>query len=93
MQRKGPEASLRPPARLRRHDRLRVRPGDGKAPEKQGISPVPMLLAISASDGSELARYPIAAAPVFNGMAAAGGELLIALENGQMLCMTEESEQ
>ena len=54
---------------------------------------MPMLLAISASDGSELARYPIAAAPVFNGMAAAGGELLIALENGQMLCMTEESEQ
>ena len=45
------------------------------------------LLAISASDGSELARYPISAPPVFDGMAAAGGQLLLSLENGQLLCM------
>jgi hypothetical protein len=63
-------------------------PAPGKAPEKQSVSPMPLLLAISASDGSELARYPIARAPVFNGMAAAGGELLLTLENGQLLCMT-----
>ena len=65
-------------------------PAPGKAPEKQGASPTPLLLAISASDGSELARYPIPAAPVFNGMAAAGGELLLMLENGQLLCMAEK---
>jgi hypothetical protein len=63
-------------------------PAPSKAPEKQSVSPMPLLLAISASDGSELARYPIAAAPVYGGMAAAGGELLLALENGQLLCMT-----
>ena len=65
-------------------------PAPGIAPEKQGISPTPLLLAISAADGKEMARYPIAAAPVFNGMAAAGGELLLVLENGQVLCMTGE---
>ena len=63
-------------------------PAPERAPEKQSVIPTPLLLAISASDGSELARYPIAAAPVFNGMAAAGGELLVALENGQLLSMT-----
>ena len=62
-------------------------PAPGEAPEKQGASPVPLLMAISAADGSELARYPIPAPPVFNGMAAAGGELLLALENGQLLSM------
>jgi len=66
-------------------------PAPGRAPREQGLSPVPLLLAISAADGSELARYRIAAAPVFNGMAAAGGQLLLVLENGQLLCMTEES--
>ena len=65
-------------------------PAPSKTPDKQSVSPMPLLLAISASDGSELARYPIAAAPVFNGMAAAGGELLLALENGQLLCMTRK---
>jgi hypothetical protein len=65
-------------------------PVPGKASDRQSASPVPLLLAISASDGSELARYPIPAAPVFNGMAAAGGELLLALENGQVLCMTSK---
>ena len=63
-------------------------PAPSKAPEKQEVVPTPLLLAISAADGSELARYPLARAPVFNGMAAAGGELLLALENGQLLSMT-----
>ncbi len=65
-------------------------PSPGKAPEKQNASPTPLLLAISASDGTELARHPIPAAPVFNGMAAAEGELYLTLENGQLLCMMEE---
>jgi hypothetical protein len=63
-------------------------PAPGIAPAKQQVSPTPLLLAISAEDGSELARYPIPAAPVFNGIAAAGGELYLVLENGQLLCMT-----
>ncbi|MBL7038169.1 MAG: PQQ-binding-like beta-propeller repeat protein [Pirellulaceae bacterium] len=63
-------------------------PAPGKAPEKQGVSPTPLLLAISASDGAELARYPIPAAPVFNGIAAAGSELFLTLENGRFLCLT-----
>jgi hypothetical protein len=63
-------------------------PAPGIAPAKQQFSATPLLLAISAEDGSELARYPIPAAPVFDGMAAAGGELYLALENGQVLCMT-----
>jgi hypothetical protein len=63
-------------------------PAPGKAPEQQKVSPTPLLLAISAADGAELARYPIPAAPILNGIAAAGGELFLTLENGQLLCMT-----
>jgi hypothetical protein len=62
-------------------------PAPGKAPAGQDVSPTPLLLAISARDGSELARHPLPAAPVFDGMAAARGELYLALENGQVLCM------
>jgi len=65
-------------------------PAPGKAPETQGISPTPLLLAISATDGSELARHPIPAAPVFNGMAAARGGLFLTLETGQLLCMGKD---
>jgi len=46
-----------------------------------------LLLAISASDGTELKRYRLDSAPVFDGMAAANGRLYLALENGQVLCM------
>ena len=53
-----------------------------------GSGSTPLLLAISTSDGSELARYPLAAEPVFNGMAAADGEVFLTLENGQVVCMT-----
>jgi len=60
-------------------------PAPGKAPETQNVSPTPLLLAISASDGSELTRHSIPAAPVFNGMAAAEGELFLTLEDGQLL--------
>ncbi|HIE53449.1 MAG TPA: hypothetical protein EYP85_16985 [Armatimonadetes bacterium] len=46
-----------------------------------------LLMAISAPDGSELARYQLAAPPVFDGMAAANGRLFIAGENGQVICL------
>jgi len=62
-------------------------PAPGKAVAKPGTSGTPLLLALAASDGSELARCPIDAPPVFNGMAAAGGELFLTLKNGQLLCM------
>jgi len=46
-----------------------------------------LLMAVSASDGAELARYPLDSLPVFDGMAAANGRLYLALENGRVLCM------
>jgi len=55
-----------------------------------------LLMAISASDGTELSKYRLDSAPVFDGMAAApasscedksGGRLYLSLENGQVLCM------
>jgi outer membrane protein assembly factor BamB len=48
------------------------------------------LIAISASDGSELARYQLDSMPVFDGMAAAYGRLFISMENGNLLCMSEK---
>jgi len=45
------------------------------------------LLAVSAADGTVLARRELAADPVFDGMAAARGRLYVALENGQMVCL------
>jgi outer membrane protein assembly factor BamB len=46
-----------------------------------------LLLAISPDDGSVLAEMPLPAAPVWDGMAAAGGNLYLALTNGQILCL------
>ena len=45
------------------------------------------LIALSASDGSELAQAPLDASPVFDGMAAAGGRLYIGLTNGRLVCL------
>ncbi|MBL7140969.1 MAG: PQQ-binding-like beta-propeller repeat protein, partial [Planctomycetes bacterium] len=47
------------------------------------------LLAVSTADGSEVGRCRLPAPPVFDGMAAAGGRLLIALENGRLVCLGE----
>ena len=59
--------------------------GDGPqgSNEDQGA----LLIAFSASDGSELARYRLDSAPIFDGMAAADGRLYMSLENGQVFCM------
>jgi outer membrane protein assembly factor BamB/2-polyprenyl-3-methyl-5-hydroxy-6-metoxy-1,4-benzoquinol methylase len=46
-----------------------------------------VLVAISATDGSELARYKLDCAPVFDGMAAADGRLYLSLADGRVLCM------
>ncbi|MCP4258784.1 MAG: PQQ-binding-like beta-propeller repeat protein [Planctomycetes bacterium] len=49
-----------------------------------------VLIAISASDGTELARYHLDSTPVFDGMAAAYGRLYVSMENGNLLCMSEK---
>ncbi len=46
-----------------------------------------VLAAYAASDGEKLAEYKLPAPPVWDGMAAAGGRLLLALEDGTVLCM------
>lgn len=49
-----------------------------------------LLMAISASDGTELAQYQLDSSPVFDGMAAAYGRLYVSMEDGSLLCLTEE---
>ncbi|MDH4239105.1 MAG: PQQ-binding-like beta-propeller repeat protein [Phycisphaerae bacterium] len=51
--------------------------------ENQGA----LLIAFSASDGSELTRYRLDSSPIFDGMAAADGRLYLSLENGHVFCM------
>jgi outer membrane protein assembly factor BamB len=56
-------------------------------PDGRDESQPALLVALSAADGSELARYQLDDSPVFDGMAAAAGRLYIALENGRLVCM------
>ncbi len=53
----------------------------------EGSNREALLLAISASDGTELAKYPLDCPPIFDGMAAAYGRLFISLTDGSLLCM------
>ncbi len=48
-----------------------------------------LLLAISAADGTELARYQLDSSPIFDGMAAANEQLYLSLENGRVVCLGE----
>jgi hypothetical protein len=45
------------------------------------------LLATSTEDGSIRARWPLAAPPVFDGMIAAYGRLLLAATEGKVICL------
>jgi len=54
--------------------------------EAPGRAPAALLLALSASDGAELARYRLDSPPVFDGLAAAGGRLYLATVNGRVAC-------
>jgi outer membrane protein assembly factor BamB len=49
-----------------------------------------ILMAISASDGTELSQYQLDSSPVFDGMAAAYGRLYVSMEDGSLLCLAEE---
>jgi outer membrane protein assembly factor BamB len=51
------------------------------------------VLAVSAADGAKLAGCPIESSPIFDGMAAANGELYLSLENGRVLCLAENSKR
>ncbi len=46
-----------------------------------------LLLAVSATDGKELARYPLDSVPVWDGMAAARGQLFLATMDGKVVCL------
>jgi hypothetical protein len=46
-----------------------------------------MLLALSAADGTKLAERPLAAAPVYDGLAAAAGRLYLPTVGGTILCL------
>lgn len=45
-----------------------------------------LVVAYRAADGTELARYPLDAAPVFEGLSAARGRLFVATEDGRLHC-------
>ncbi len=49
-----------------------------------------LLMAISASDGTELAQYQLDSSPVFDGMAAAYRRLYVSMEDGSLLCLAGE---
>jgi outer membrane protein assembly factor BamB len=48
------------------------------------------LVAVSAKDGTNLAQYPLDTPPVFDGLIAAQGRLLMALEDGSVICLGEK---
>jgi len=59
----------------------------GDAPQGTDENGGALLMAVSASDGTELAKYRLSACPVFDGMAAANGRLYLSLVDGRLLCM------
>jgi len=65
--------------------------GDAKNPEARLPAAKALLMAISASDGTELGRYRLDGAPVFDGMAVAYGRLFISMTDGSLLCMASDS--
>jgi len=62
--------------------------GNGRAARDENKGA--LLMAISASDGTELAQYQLDSSPVFDGMAAAYGRLYVSMEDGSLLCLAEE---
>jgi hypothetical protein len=62
----------------------------GNGPAARDENKGALLMAISASDGTELAQYQLDSTPVFDGMAAAYGRLYVSMEDGSLLCLTGE---
>jgi hypothetical protein len=59
-------------------------------PQPPGEMQKAFLVAISASDGAELAQYQLDSLPVFDGIVAAYGRLYISMKDGRLLCLAEE---
>jgi outer membrane protein assembly factor BamB len=49
-----------------------------------------LLWAVSSDDGTKLAQYKLAAAPVLDGIAAEGGRLYISMTDGRVLCLAKK---
>ncbi len=49
-----------------------------------------VLRAISATDGNQLAQYTLESAPVFDGLSAAKGRLLLSTRDGNITCMGQK---
>ena len=49
------------------------------------------LVAISAGNGKQLASHNLNIPPVFDGMIAVSGRLLIALTDGSLVCLTAQA--
>ncbi len=64
--------------------------GPGLDTEGEGGNKRAMLMAISTSDGTELAKYPLDSPPNFDGMAAAYGRLYVSMTDGSLVCMAQE---
>ncbi len=45
------------------------------------------MFAVSATDGKKLAEYKLNAAPVWDGIAIAGGQVYISLADGTVQCL------
>ena len=58
--------------------------------EGAGTAGGPLVLAIAAADGKVVGRCPLAGEPVFDGLAAAGGRLYVALTDGRVQCLAGE---
>jgi hypothetical protein len=50
------------------------------------------LVAVSAKDGKKLTERALDVPPVFDGMIAAGGRLLVSLEDGSLVCLVGEKQ-
>ncbi len=50
-----------------------------------------VLKVVSAKDGSSLARYSLRSKPVFDGIIAAQGRLIISTQNGMIICMGQKT--
>jgi len=61
--------------------------GASVGPGDLGAGEPSLLLALSAADGKILGQTELPAAPVFDGLAAAGGRLYACLEDGRVVCL------
>jgi len=87
--------TMRPRAILKAGDMLLLGGVPGQShPPRASAAPRPreggVVQAIAAADGSGVSECKLPAPPVWDGMAAAGGRLFIALQNGRLVCLAKE---